>query len=142
MERINFDRYGKRLMRKAVGKTFSDWGPSLEICYGRGGVARIDGTIGGTIAVEIEARTAKQIRGAVVDLIFHPYPKKLLVIIPIHVSNPDQTAEQCRYILARFVEASNFRVIVLHIPENVQEVAADVQCIRQAVTELGCANVG
>jgi hypothetical protein len=30
IERVNRDHYGKRLMRKAVGKGFTDYGPSIS----------------------------------------------------------------------------------------------------------------
>ncbi len=36
------------------------------------------------VAVEIESRQEKQIRGAIVDLLLHPAPKKLLIIVLAH----------------------------------------------------------
>src|SRR5438876_10010428 len=107
------DDYGKRVMREAVGSAFTDWGSSLEIDYGAGGPARIDGTIGRTIAVEVESRVSKQVRGAVLDLICHRYPKKLLLLLPVHMNNPVVTADQCRFIFAKFLDSEDFRVVLL-----------------------------
>ena len=46
----------------------AQYGPTLEIDYGAGQAARIDGTVGDSIAVELESRVSKQVRGAVMDL--------------------------------------------------------------------------
>src|SRR4030067_3469138 len=97
------DEYEKNIMTKSVGNTFADWGPTLEVHYGGHGKARIDGTIGNNIAVEIESRVSKQIRGALLDLICHEYAKKLLVLMPVHMDNVDETAKQCRFILGKFI---------------------------------------
>ena len=66
------DDYGKRLMAEAFGGRYD---PLLgsEYTFGPGaGGARIDGTIDGVGAIDIESRTDKQVRGA----ILHPYPKE------------------------------------------------------------------
>jgi len=131
------DEYGKRVMHKSVGPAFTDWGASVQIDYGAGGPARIDGTIAHSIAVEIESRVSKQVRGAVLDLICHPYPKKLLVLLPVHMSNPAVAAEQCRLILARFVEPADFQVVLLRGYGGVDALADDVPLVRKAVAELG-----
>ena len=74
-------------MRQIFGADYSDTS-GVWIDYGNGAARRkIDGTITGQIAVEIETRTDKQIRGAVLDLICHPFPQKLLIIVPIHMTN-------------------------------------------------------
>jgi hypothetical protein len=62
------DDYGKRVLRTAAGEAFTDWGVTVEIDYHAGRPARIDGTVGTQVAVEVESRTAKQVRGAVLDL--------------------------------------------------------------------------
>src|SRR5262245_45390880 len=107
------DDYGKRVMRTAVGDGYNDWGESVRVEFGCGQCGRIDGTVADTVAVEIESRVSKQIRGAVLDLICHSYPKKLLVLLPVHMSDAEVAASQCRNILARFLNAADFRVIVL-----------------------------
>src|SRR5205085_6355769 len=105
------DEYGKRVLRAAANRA-ALYGPTVEINYGAGLPARIDATVG-DIAVEIESRVSKQVRGAVLDLICHPYPKKLLMLLPVHMSNPGVTAEQCRNILRRFCPQDSYRVLVL-----------------------------
>jgi hypothetical protein len=136
------DSYGKRVMQEAVGPAFTDWGASIQIDYGAGGPARIDGTVAHTIAVEVESRVSKQVRGAVLDLICHPCPKKLLVLLPVHMSNPAVAGEQCRFILAKFVQPADFRVVLLRGSGNVDALTHDVPLIRKAVAELGCGSTG
>jgi len=89
------DEYGKRVLRTAAGDAYREFGTSVEINYSAGRPARIDGTVGADLAVEIESRVAKQVRGAVLDLIFHPYPKKLLVLLPVHMTDAVVAAELC-----------------------------------------------
>jgi hypothetical protein len=67
------DEYGKRVLCTAAPQALI-YGPTVAVDYGAGQGARIDGTVG-DIAVGIESRVAKQVRGAVLDLICHPFPK-------------------------------------------------------------------
>jgi hypothetical protein len=99
------DQYGKALLRRAVGEEFKSSGPTVQVDFGAGSPGRIDGTIASEVAAEIESRVSKQIRGAIMDLILHPYPKKLLVLLPVHMQNAESAAVQCRAILARFLRA-------------------------------------
>jgi hypothetical protein len=110
------DEYGKRVLHEATRGRCLHYGSSVEVDYGTAQPARIDATVGDDIAVEVESRTSKQVRGAVLDLICHPYPKKLLLLLPVHMQNPDLTARQCRNILKRFCVEEAFRVIVLKPP--------------------------
>jgi len=89
------DEYGKRVLHEATEGRVVLYGRPIEINYGAGLPARIDAAIG-DIAVEIESRVSKQVRGALLDLICHPYSKKLLVLLPVHMSNPMITAVQCK----------------------------------------------
>ena len=138
------DDYGKKIMRAAAGTLYSDWGQSVEIDYRAGLPARIDGTLTNQVAVEIESRTGKQVRGAVLDLICHRYPKKLLVLIPMHMHDPGATADQCRNILEKFVSEENFKVVLLEGTGYETRMEADVTIIRNALSELGvpCATDG
>jgi hypothetical protein len=61
--------------------------------------AFIDGVIKSECVVEIESRADRQVRGALADLLSHPYPKKLLILIPPHRKSPERTKEQCEGIL-------------------------------------------
>ena len=92
--------YGKRVLARATNREVQFTGPSVHVDYGTKHPARIDATVG-DIAVEMESRTAKQIRGAVVDLLLHPYRKKLLMIVPVHMQDQHVAAEQCRSIFQR-----------------------------------------
>jgi hypothetical protein len=130
------DEYGKQVLAKATEGAAKQYGPSVEIDYGAGQPARIDGTIGETIAVEIESRVSKQVRGAVLDLICHPYPKKLLVLLPVHMSNPAVTAAQCRTILGRFCAPDFFHVIVLKGSGDNPQLEEDVTLLLAGLRQL------
>lgn len=130
------DDYGKRILRESAGAAFDTYGPSVEVDYGAGKPARIDGTVAGKVAVEVDSRVAKQVRGAVLDLLCHAYPKKLLLILPVHMSNADTTAHQCRSALRRFVAESDFRVVVLRGHGSNPMPKEDVSLVREALREL------
>jgi len=131
------DEYGKRVMREASKGAFTDWGPSVEIDYGTQQPARIDGTIGDFIAVEVESRVAKQVRGAVLDLICHRYQKKLLVLIPVHMNNPEMTKLQCQNILEKFLRPADFRVVLLRGTGDFPSFEADSKLVRNGIIDLG-----
>jgi hypothetical protein len=88
---VGHDDYGKRVLHAATKGHAVLCGASVEIHYGTGQPARIDATVG-DIAVEVESRVSKQVRGAVLDLICHQYPKKLLLLLPVHMNNSRVTA--------------------------------------------------
>ena len=130
------DDYGKRILRESVGGAFNAYGASVEVDYRAGMPARIDGTVAGKVAVEVESRVAKQVRGAVLDLLCHNYPKKLLLLLPVHMSNAETTAQQCRSALRRFVAETDFRVVVLHGHGSNPKPKEDVSLVRAALREL------
>ena len=84
------EEYGKEILRKATKGAVELSGPSVEIDYGTESPARIDGAYKERIAIELETRTGKQVRGAVLDLICHPHPKKLLVCMPVYSKRYEQ----------------------------------------------------
>jgi len=130
------DRYGKQVMQKAAGHYFHSTGPSPVVKY-KGKQARIDGTVRPSVAVEIEAGTyAKHVRGAVLDLICHNYPKKLLVLVPVD-GQAREIAEQSRSILEEFVGPSNVRVVVLKGSGKDPHLEEDAVKVRDALRELG-----
>ncbi len=63
-------------MQAAAGDAFTESGLQAAVSFGGNGQAHVDGIVGSEIVVEIESRVAKQVRGAVLDLILHIYPKK------------------------------------------------------------------
>ena len=130
------DDYGKHILRESVGGVFDAYGASVEVDYGAGMPARIDGTVAGKVAVEVESRVAKQVRGALLDLLCHDYPKKLLLLLPVHMSNAETTAHQCRSALRRFLAETDFRVVVLHGHGSNPMLKEDVSLVRAALREL------
>ena len=130
------DDYGKQVLIGATNGACEFYGAGVEIDYGAGLPARIDGAINGTIAVEVESRTSKQIRGAVLDLIFHRYPKKLLILLPVHMSNPQTAAEQCRFAMGRFVPKLDYEVIVLKGHGDEPQLAEDIELVRSTIARL------
>jgi hypothetical protein len=76
------DTYAKEVLRAVAGEAFLYCGPSVFVNYGSGQPCRIDGTVGGIIAVQMESAYSKQARGAIFDLLCHPYPQKLLILLP------------------------------------------------------------
>ncbi len=128
------DAYGKKVLRAAAGGADPEWG--VEVDYGSRMPARIDGVVG-DVAVEIESRVSKQVRGAVLDLICHRNPKKLLVLLPVHMSNPEDTALQCRNILGRCFDSDDYRVIVLEGTGSRPAFEEDSLGVRDALVELG-----
>jgi hypothetical protein len=131
------DKYGKGVLTKAAGSAYTSSGSSIEVNFGVGMPARIDGTIGTNIAVEVESRTSKQVRGAVLDLLCHRYPKKLLILLPVHMHNPTITAQQCEGILGRFIDVAIFRVIVLQGSGFDPKIETDAALVLRALKELG-----
>jgi hypothetical protein len=132
-------QYGKRVMVEAFGAAFTDWGGTVEINYGAGRPAQIDGTIGRTIAVEIESCVDKQIRGSVLDLICHPFPKKLMVLQAVNMNDVTTSASQCRNILGRFLKEQDFRVVTMKGHGREDQLHEDVEIVRKAAAELGIA---
>jgi hypothetical protein len=133
------DEYGKRVIQQATSGLCVHYGASVEVDYGTPQPARIDATVGDEVAVEVESRTSKQVRGAVLDLICHKYPKKLLLLLPVHMANPDLTAKQCRNILKRFCSEDSFRVIVLKGSGGNHQLIDDAETVAMALHDLGFA---
>ena len=107
-----YDTYGKEILGLAIGN-FND---SPEFIFFGGearqaGKFKIDGTIGNTIAVEVESRANKQVRGAIIDLLEHNNSKKLLILIPAY--NNQFIENQCNYLFERYAPKGSFKVITL-----------------------------
>lgn len=81
------DRYGKAVVRSADGE-FSADADVVTVRFDSSGFTRIDGVVGTDVAVELESRVSKEVRGAILDLVLHPHPRKLLVLVPVHMGNP------------------------------------------------------
>lgn len=110
--RKRYDRPVKDRLQITFGRDYSSTS-GVSIDYGADAPrAIIDGTIANQIAVEIESRTDKQIRGAVLDLICHQLPRKLLIVLPIHMTNEVRTVAMCKNILRKFLPSNSFRVVL------------------------------
>ena len=141
-DKQSHDKYGKKVLSMALGDAFDpsperkDFDPDGKTS----GSFKIDGVVDEKIAVEIESRSSKQVRGAVLDLAFHPLPKKLLILIKMYGN--DYTPKQCRILLKKFCHAkSQFLVIELKGTGNRPKLAADVKIVKTAVSELRNSNI-
>lgn len=131
------DKYGKAVLDTAFPNRVNLSGKSVQVNFGCAGIARIDGVLAESIAVEIESRASKQVRGALIDLIFHDAPRKLLLLLPVHMSNIISTAEQCRSIMAKYVHADNVLVVPLSgtgVSPHMQE---DVHTLKTELAKKG-----
>ena len=84
-----YDNYARDVLRQTFGERFD----TTDVVFSFGpdaGTGEVDGTIDGNIAVEIGVGSPKQVRASVLDLIFHPLPGKLLVLVdtPGHSTGP------------------------------------------------------
>ena len=108
------EAHGKMILASALSERFD---PDSALCrfgFGPGaGHATVDGVVAGCIAVEIESRVNKQVRGALMDLVLHPLPLKLLILVKKHGGNPTTSVKQAETILSRFVREGRFRVFSL-----------------------------
>lgn len=136
------DKYGKDLMRRAVGDAFV---ANVKIDYGgilrnENIIPRIDGRVGESIAVEIQAGWSKAARGAILDLICSErYPSKLLIVIdpPNSGGYATRIRGHCERILGRFLPNEQFRVVLLHGNHSRPRWDDDLLIIRGALRELG-----
>jgi len=76
-----YDEYAKHVLTRSFGSRF-DTTSNILFSFGEdGGTGVVDGTIDDQVAVEIGVGSPKQIRGGLLDLLWHPYLIKLLVLV-------------------------------------------------------------
>ena len=76
-----YQRYAEQVLADAFGERW-DTNSDTVFSFGKdAGTGEVDGTIDGNIAVEIGVGSPKQIRASVLDLMLHPLPKKMLVLV-------------------------------------------------------------
>ncbi len=132
------DRYVKGLFGNILGASFVDTGPEVVVHY-PAITGRIDGVVRGCCAIEIESRTDKQVRGALLDLTFHPYDKKLLILVPAHMHDPRRTVDHCKGILKEILEqGAQFGVVLLEGTGNMPMEEKDTAILTRALKTLGC----
>ena len=96
-----YDNYAKDVLRETFGERF-DTTDDVVFSFGPdAGTGEVDGTIDGNLAVEIGVGSPKQIRGSLLDLIFHPYPMKLLILDDTPEHETGRSVRQARAILAQ-----------------------------------------
>lgn len=138
------DSYGKNLLRKIAGEKFHSKGKEIEVDAYKYKRARIDGVLANVCAVEIESRTPKQIRGAVVDLFFHRARKKLLILVPANLGDkPKAVEEHCEQLLTDLLKLKkkprkDAAVILLKGTDKNRKVNEDRRIIESALRDLRC----
>ena len=133
IQRQKHDGYGKSVLNAVAGMRFSSYG--ARIAYETSS-ARIDGTADSMIAVEIESRTSKQVRGSILDLLMHSFPKKLLILIPKWIG--PHTLSESIHILSRSLDPKDFQVVLLSGTGDHPKPEEDAEILRTALTRLGC----
>jgi len=131
--------YGRMLLAAIAKDRFTDDRQFTKVEYLGGTSAFIDGVIKPDCAVEIESRVDKQVRGALIDLLSHPYPKKLLILIPAHMNNPKKSKEQCEGILNNFKKHADDQatVVLLKGTGDNREPKEDEELLKVALSKLG-----
>jgi hypothetical protein len=148
---VSHDAHGKELFQGLLGKRWCSWLDPGR-CFDMNGVrADLDGIIRsedqGSIecAVEIEARTYKQIRGAIVDLAWHPAPKKLLVVMRAQpqLGTEETVVAHCTYVWERLSagKCGQFRLVVLKGAGNTPQFQIDSRLIGEGLLALGISSL-
>ena len=96
-----YDRYAKDVLRETFGERFSTTDDVVFSFGPDAGTGEVDGTIDGNIAVEIGVGSPKQVRASVLDLMFHPYPMKLLILVDTPEHETGRSVRQAGAILAQ-----------------------------------------
>lgn len=86
------------------------------------------------LVIEVESRTAKQIRGAIMDLLLSPGKKKLLIIRPTSDDIAGKKAHFEAVLAARLRSDESSAVVLL---ANEADPSADQDAIRQGLAQLG-----
>jgi hypothetical protein len=121
--RANHDEYGKRLFASILGKRWVTRLDDDRSVVMAGVRADLDGIILSEdlarveCAVEIEAKTYKQMRGAILDLSWHPAPRKMFVVILAQpqLGNDLKARSHCTFVWQKLTDGENtpFELVVL-----------------------------
>ncbi len=131
------EKYVKDILKSIAKGKFVCSGNQIKVEYPAIS-ARIDGVIENCCAIEIESRTAKQIRGALLDLTNHKLKKKLLIIIRTPSLSKRNIVEHCENILSNYLNKKNNQVVLLEGTGNNQKPKKDKIKIKNALSKLGC----
>ena len=96
-----YEAYAFEVLSATFG---ADWSRGDERLFSYGfdaGQGSVDGVLANRVAIEIGVGSPKQIRAGLLDLVLHPAPAKLLILVdtPSHVT--DRAALQAQAILDR-----------------------------------------
>ena len=132
------DKYVKGLLEEVARNLFVSKGPDVKVNYQGAISASIDGVIKDCCAIEVESRVAKQVRGALVDLLEHRLPKKLLILVPAHMNNPEATAQHCEYILEKYKQQGSMTKVILLKGTGNNPKEEDKSLIEDTLKEMDC----
>ena len=131
------DDYGKSVLRsgaKLAGLTLVPYGSTCPITDTVN--CNIDAVLKEGIAVEIESRVNKQVRGAMLDLLWHPLDVKLMVLIPVHMGDAKRTKAMCEAISMRFAPSARFSCHVLLGTGDLQRLEEDIASLAAVLAAL------
>lgn len=134
---LDHDDYGKRTLRAAcrlANDSVSFVGSRQLICEGV--TCDVDAVLDSGIAVEIESRVNKQVRGALLDLILHPNNKKLMILIPAHMGDASRTKRMCEVIVRKLKPDAAFACVVLKGKGGNEAFDTDAQVIAETIMTL------
>lgn len=137
MSNAGHDAYGKSIIRAATRSLlldFQEYGTAHPITPRMN--CAIDAIVAGKIAVEIESRTPKQVRGAMLDLFWHPAPLKLMILLPAYIGNPGNTVEMCEHLAAELYPGVPFRCVSLAGKGDSPQPESDAALVAQVVKEM------
>ena len=96
-----YQRYAEEVLVAAFAERW-DRNSDTVFSFGKdAGTGEVDGTIDGKVAVEIGVGSPKQIRAAVLDLMFHPFPMKMLILVDTPEHETGRSVRQAGAILAQ-----------------------------------------
>ncbi|HEY2932086.1 MAG TPA: hypothetical protein VGK99_10085 [Acidobacteriota bacterium] len=133
--------YLKTLLRNILGDRWDDYTERRRVDLA-GTNALLDGVIldrdreAVEVAVGIEARSERQIRGALVDLFLHTAPKKLLIVVPKECNIP-RVDYHCTYVWKRLNDTGkdNFRVVLISGDVSKPD-SSDLDALWRGLSEL------
>ena len=118
------NQYVRKLLIEILEDKFVFKGKDIQVKF-VGFTARIDGIIRNQCAIEVESRTPKQVKGALVDLLFHPLDKKLLILVPTKELNPIYVSPMIKQILNTY-KSVNARIEIAVLCGNGNDDRADM----------------
>jgi len=145
--RPDHDEYGKRLFADILVKRWITRLDDKRFVQMGGVRAGLDAIILSEdlahvqCAVEIEAKTYKQMRGAMLDLAWHPAPRKLFVVILAQpqIGSEEKARAHCMFVWERLTKGQSipFELTVLKGTGADPMKETDRQLLAEALKKLG-----